>query len=117
MLEQVSDPLGILLVGLLALDGPDILRMGKDDLDMIFKDIEDGNPILAGGFHTDVMAIVFEKPVTESIEVGVKRRERLLRIRCDVVLVRGSDGAGNRPLVYINAATDGVDDFHGITSF
>jgi len=71
MLEQVGNPLGILLVSLLALDRPDIFRMGKDDMDMVFKDIENRDPVLAGRFHADMKALVFEKPVTESGQICI----------------------------------------------
>jgi len=117
MLEKVGDPFGIFLVRLLALDCPNILRVGQNDMDMVFKDIEDRDPILACRLHADMTAIVLKKPIAECEEAGVQGGKRLLRIRCDVVLVRGSDGTGNRPLVHINATTDGVDDFQRITSF
>jgi len=42
MLEQVGEPLGILLVGLLTLERPDVFGMGKDDMDMIFQNVENG---------------------------------------------------------------------------
>jgi len=44
-------------------------------MDMVFEDIEDGNPILTGRFHAYMTAIVFKKPVTKSIEVFVQGRE------------------------------------------
>ena len=60
--ENVGDPLGVTLVGFLAADSLDILRVSKDNVARLFEDVVDGNPVFTGGFHTDIAAIVFRKP-------------------------------------------------------
>jgi hypothetical protein len=45
--------------------------VGKDDMNIVFEDVENGDPVFAGRFHTDMMAVIFEKPVTESDQVGI----------------------------------------------
>ena len=49
--DLVGDPHGIFIVGLLALNSPDIFRIGDDDMEVCFEDIEDGNPVFTGGFR------------------------------------------------------------------
>ena len=61
--EQVADPPGVLAVGLIALLGFGILGMSKGDGTGLFKNIEYGNPVLTGGFHTDFRTVVFGKPM------------------------------------------------------
>jgi len=62
VLEDIRNPFGILLVGFLALDGFDILRVSKNDIAGVFQNVVDRNPILACGFHTDILAVVLSKP-------------------------------------------------------
>ena len=116
MLEQVGNPLGILLVRLLALDRPDIFRMGKDDMDMIFQGVENGDPVFAGRFHADMKTLVFEKPVPESDKISVQGRKSFRKVECDFVLVCGCDSSNKHSLMYIDTAADGVDDFQRISS-
>lgn len=49
--DLVGDPHGNFIVGLLALNSPDIFRIGDDDMEVCFEDIEDGNPVFTGGFR------------------------------------------------------------------
>lgn len=63
MLKQVSNSFGVFLVGFLSPDGFDVFGMGKRNLKLFLKDIEDGNPIFSGGFHADILAIVFKQPL------------------------------------------------------
>jgi hypothetical protein len=116
VLEQVGNPLGVLFIGFLALDGPDIFGVGKDYMEMVFQDVENGNPVFPGGFHADVGAVVFKKPAAEGDQIDVQSRESFSGIGCDVVLVCGSDGCNKHTLMYIDAAADGVDDFQRISS-
>ena len=54
VLEKVGDPHGIFLIRLLAFDGFDELGMRDDDMEVLFKDVVNGEPILAGGLHADI---------------------------------------------------------------
>ena len=58
MLEQVSDPLRILLVGFLPLDGLDELRVADYHMAGVLQNVVDGKPILPRGFHTHVFAVI-----------------------------------------------------------
>ena len=46
--EQVTDPFRVLAVRLIALLRPGVLGMGEYDEDMLFEDIEHGNPVFSG---------------------------------------------------------------------
>ena len=60
--EQVSDPFGILAVGLIALLRFGIFGMGQSDKTGLFKDVKNRDPVLASGFHTDFSTGIFGKP-------------------------------------------------------
>ena len=49
--------------------------MGKGNKTGLFQDIEDGDPVLAGGFHTDFGAGVFGKPVRQLPQTFREGRE------------------------------------------
>ena len=85
-------------------------------MEMIFQGVENGNPVFAGGFHTDMKAMIFKKPVTESNQIRVKGRKGFCGVGCDFVLVCGCDGCNEHSLMYIDTAADRVDDFQRISS-
>ena len=60
--NEITDPFGILAVGLVALLRFCIFGMGKCNVTGFFKDVEDGNPVLAGRFHADEFAVILLKP-------------------------------------------------------
>ena len=41
-------------IRLLAFDGFDELGMRDDDMEVLFKDVVNGEPIFAGGLHADI---------------------------------------------------------------
>ena len=53
VLEQVGNPDGVFLIGLLAPDRFDILRMCQSDPAGRLQDVVDRDPVLAGGLHAD----------------------------------------------------------------
>lgn len=62
--EQVTDPIGIFLGVLISLDGGTPLGIGSDDVDgSRFEIIPDGDPVLAGTLHTDILAVVIKEPL------------------------------------------------------
>ena len=65
MLENVGNPFGVLNVGFLTANGFDVFRVSKDDTARRFENVENGNPILAGRLHTNVMAVVVRQPSGE----------------------------------------------------
>jgi hypothetical protein len=58
------------------------------------------------------MAVVLKKPIPKEKEIGVHGAESFNGIVGDVVLVSCGDGTDDRIFVYVDAATDGVGDFH-----
>ena len=69
VLEKVGDPHGIFLIRLLAFDGFDELGMRNDDMEVLFKDVVNGEPILAGGLHADIRAMVLLEPGCEFAQI------------------------------------------------
>lgn len=67
--EQVSDPFCITFVSFLAFDGFHLLGMCEDDMHVRFKDIKNGNLVFTGGFHTDIVAVLCEKPVAQGNDI------------------------------------------------
>ena len=66
---EVGNPFRILFVRFLAFNGFDILRMCKADINVIFEIIKNRNPILSGGFHTNMIAIILDKPVVKPLNI------------------------------------------------
>ena len=62
MLENVGNPLSILFVGFLAANRFDILGVCQNDFAVRFKDVVNWNPVLSRAFHTDITAVVLQKP-------------------------------------------------------
>ena len=60
--EQVADPPGVFTIGFVSLLRFRVLGMSKRYLAGFLKHIEHRNPILAGGFHTDFLTLMFLKP-------------------------------------------------------
>jgi hypothetical protein len=58
--EEVSDPLGIFLIILVSFYSLHPFGVGDSDMDGIFQKIVDWDPILPGGFHADVKAVVVD---------------------------------------------------------
>ena len=68
--KQVSDPLRILRIILVSLYSLYPFGVGNYDPNTaFFKDVEHRNPILPGGFHTDIQTVVFQKPICETVQV------------------------------------------------
>ncbi len=56
---EVSNPTGILFVSLFTFDGSDILGVCKTHVHISFQIIKNRNPVLASGFHADMIAVIF----------------------------------------------------------
>lgn len=63
--KEITDPFGILLVVLVALNSRDPLGVCDDNMDGALKNIPNGNPVLAGAFHANVLAVIFKEPLLE----------------------------------------------------
>ena len=111
--EQVTDPLGILLVVLVALDGRNPLGIGNDDIDGgRLKNIPDRNPVLAGALHTDILAVVVKGTLLEVKHATVIGGEALLPVLGKDAVGRSDDCGDEKGFVYIDAATDRVSQTH-----
>lgn len=60
--KEVTDPSGILAVGLVAFLRFCVFGMGKGNITGFLKDVEDGDPILTGRFHADEFTLILLKP-------------------------------------------------------
>ena len=82
--EQVSNPFRIFGIIFVAFYSLYPFGIGNDNIDFIFQNIKDRNPVFSCGFHTDIKAVVVEKPLTELPHnyIGYSRRKmnRDLRI-------------------------------------
>jgi len=109
-LEKVDNPHGIFVVSFLPLNGPDVLRVGNNDMEMGFKDIENRDPVFTGGFHTDLSAVVFQEPVAAGNEVRIKGSEPLFLISGNAFEVSGSDTDGDKFFVDVHTGTVVMND-------
>ena len=63
MFEEFADSFGIFLICFLAFDGFDILGMDQTNMDLIFKNVKDGDSVLTGGFHTGTKTVMRFQPI------------------------------------------------------
>lgn len=74
----------------------------------IFQDIKNGNPVFAGGFHTDLHAVVVKEPFFKSFEVRIESGKLLLDIRSNAVIVCNSDGSDKQFFMDVHVVADKV---------
>ena len=55
--------------------------MSIGNIDFIFQEIENGNPILTGRFHADIKTGILKKPLFEVSDITVKCRKPFLWVR------------------------------------
>jgi hypothetical protein len=70
MTDQVSDPPGVLHVGLAPRHALDVAGVGKDQGEVPFQQGEDGHPVDAGALHADMGDAQPLQPVTQGFQVG-----------------------------------------------
>ena len=59
--KQITDLLGVFCIILVSLHSLYPFGVGNHDLNTtLFKNVKHRNPILSGGFHTDIQAVVFQ---------------------------------------------------------
>ena len=105
--EQIPDPLGVLLVVLVSLNGRNPFGIRYHNVNRVFKDIPNRNPILARALHTNVFTVVFKQLLFESNETAVEGREPFLVIMWHGILA-GNDCDDEKGFVNIDAAADGI---------
>ena len=69
----------------------------------ILKDIEHRYPELTGGFHTNIVTVVFGKPVSQFLQAFCKGGKASLLILCTSICVSNSDTGVNLSLVNIQS--------------
>jgi len=113
--EKVANPAGILTICLVALHGLGVLWMGECNLAGFFKDVEHGNPVFPGGFHTDLCAVILRQPcgeVSQTLGEGLKARFVILG---SVMIVSNANASVNPGFVNVQTAAIIQDDFeHGV---
>lgn len=66
---------------------------------MAFKDIENGNPVFASGFHANLRAVMLKKPVAAGFEVRVEGSEPLFLIRGNAFEISSGDAGSDKVFV------------------
>ena len=67
------------------------------------KDIKHRYPKLTGGFHTNIVTVVFGKPVSQFLQAFCKGGKASLLILCTSICVSNSDTGVNPSLVNIQS--------------
>ena len=76
---------------------------GGGDPAGLFKDIEHRYPELTGGFHANIVTVVFGKPVSQFLQAFCKGGKASLLILCTSICVSNSDTGVNPGLVNIQS--------------
>lgn len=115
--EKVADPFGVFGVILIALDGFDPFGVGDGDIHLVFQDIEDRAPVLAGRFHADIVTVIVKQPFSETADVPIEGGKTFFLVS-RLYAIGGSDDCGNEEeFMDIDATTGSVDNFHGQSPF
>ena len=116
--KQITDPLGIFRIILVSLDSLYPFWIGNNDPDLsLFQNVEYRSPILSGGFHADIQAVVFQEPGGKTVQIRVKGAESLfLIVWLQTVCGSGDDGSHHKCFVNIYTAAGWKYDLHSKTS-
>ncbi len=109
--KQVADPFGILAIRLVPFLRFRIFGVCKGNETGFFKDVEDGDPILAGRLHTDIGTGIFGKPVSQFLKPFGKGRESGLFIFRATVGIRDTDAGIDPGFVDIKPTAVFTKDF------
>jgi len=90
-LEQFRNPLGISLVGFLALDSLNVLGVRQADITSWLKLVENRNPVFACGFHAHITAVVGGEPVCQFTQISCIGRKTTDLVRCVIAVIGGCD--------------------------
>ena len=109
--EEVTDPSGILAVGLVSFLRLGVLRVSKNDMEGLFQNVVNGDPVLAGRFHTDIGALVGLKPERQPLKVFGERREASFMIHSALIVVGNPDAGVDPGFVDIESTAVFTEDF------
>lgn len=111
--EKVADPFGIFGIVFVAFYSLYPLRVGNGDIDYIFQNVKDGNPILTGRFHADIKAGMIKKPLFKMPDITVESREALFLVRRLEAFGGFDDGGNEKGFMDIDATAGWINNFHG----
>ena len=102
-LHQLAEPLGVLDIGLAAGDVLDVPGVAQRQLEVVLKDVPDGQPVHAGGLHRDMRDPVALQPVRQRQQAGDRGGE-LRQMRHPLARrVRDPHARGHLRLVHVQA--------------
>ena len=109
-LKKIGNPGRVFIICFLSFDSADIFGIGNNGMAGIFQDIKNRNPVFAGGFHTDLCAVMAKEPIFQSFEVGIKHGEPLFDIRSNAAVICNGDSCDHKFFVDVDAVADKVFD-------
>ena len=113
MLHELADPFGVLDVGLAAGDVAHVMRVEQPALEPLFKRLEHGLPVHAGGLHPDERHAGLGQPASELREPGKRRAERPgLLIPATATLARHADSRHDLVAMHVETRASLHDHIH-----
>ena len=85
--------------------------MSKDDCTIVFQDVVNRDPVFTGRFHTNILAVVFSKPITQLIQPFGKGRKASLLILRTIVGISNTDTGIDPGFVDIKSTAIEFQDF------
>ena len=73
--EKIANPFGIFGIIFVAFNSFYPFRISNGNIDPVFQEIKNGNPILTGRFHTDIKTGIIKEPLFETADITVESRE------------------------------------------
>ena len=116
VLEDVCNPLCVSFVCFLAPNGFYIFGVSKDNVAGGLQNVIDRNPILPGGLHAHIFAVVLRQPICTLAQIARESGKPLALVGCYAVVIGKSNTGNNKGFVDIHSATDGINDFKHNTS-
>src|SRR5690348_9749362 len=118
MLHELADPFGVLDVRLAAGDVAHVMRVEQPALEPLFKRLEHGLPVHAGGLHPDERHADFGQPAGELREPGKRRPERSsLLIPATATLARHADSRHDLVAMHIETGAPLYHHIHSSAPF
>lgn len=116
--KQIPNPLGVFRIVLVSLYSLCLFWIGNHYPNTtLFQDVEHRDPILSGGFHANIQAVVFQQLVSKMVKVSVKGTETLfLIVGLQAVCGRSNNGCNQKCFVNIYTEAGWKYDFHDKTS-
>ena len=79
--KKIANPFGVLGIIFVTFNSLNPFGISNSNIDFIFQEIENGNPILSSRFHTDIKTGIIKKPLFEVSDITVKSRKPFLLVR------------------------------------